>query len=206
MKCWMLIWESYFLFSERWNVMSRRGGRDKGIFGSCEMCVLGFGEFVLNGVEFLSFMRMSVSSSTICCLYLEYRIPFVSFSIRILRILVLRSEMSLLMMRAWWMGSSAKRTNFWGCFVSSFRYEVACCRGICNKKFYIVQIIFIILELIKKYKFFISHADCVTVMCGKSVFVMYAMSRVSVNVLSLFVFYRSKISYRGRMRWRSEQP
>ena len=43
------------------------------------------------------------------------------------------------------------------CRVSATKLHVVKC--ICNKKFYIVQIIFIILELIKKYKFFISHAD-----------------------------------------------
>lgn len=58
------------------------------------------------------------------------------------------------------MGSSAKRTNFLGMFCVEFPLR-SCMLSFVYviKSFYIVQIIFIILELIKKYEFFISHAD-----------------------------------------------
>lgn len=73
------------------------------------------------------------------------------------------------------------------CRVSATKLHVVKC--ICNKKFYIVQIIFIILELIKKDKFFISHADGCHSHVWKECFCHVCNVKcVLSNVLSLFVF------------------
>ena len=73
------------------------------------------------------------------------------------------------------------------CRVSATKLHVV--KFISNKKFYIVKIIFIILELIKKYKFFISHADgCHSHVWKVSFCHVCDVKSVLSIVLSLFVF------------------
>ena len=56
MKCWSLIgWSLTFIFQKGGMSCLEEVDKIWVFVGSCEMCMLGFGEFVLNGVEFLEF-------------------------------------------------------------------------------------------------------------------------------------------------------